>query len=156
MFGRVYAVIFNGVAVTAQQDFFEINVASSKVVRIHSLHLSQETNVSDANEKELRIAVKSGQTTTGSGGSTPTAIPRSASDTAYAGTAKANNTTKASTGTIVTHSIRTWNIRVPMDVYWPPDQRIELGPSVRATVELLTTPAASTTISGELVIEEMG
>jgi hypothetical protein len=156
MLGRVYSITFNGVAVTAQQDFFEINVASTKVVRIHSLHLSQETNVSDANEKELRVAVKSGQTTSGSGGSAPTAIPREGGDAAYAGTVEVNNTTKATAGTIVTHSIRTWNIRVPLDVYWPPDQRIALAPSVRATVELLTTPAASTTMSGELVIEEVG
>lgn len=156
MLGRVYSVIFNGVAVTAQQDFFEVNVASTKVVRIHSLHLSQETNVSDANEKELRLAVRSGATTSGSGGTTPTATPRALGDSAYAGTVEVNNTTKATTGTIVTHSIRTWNIRVPLDVYWPPDQRIELSPSARATVELLTTPAASTTMSGELVIEEVG
>lgn len=156
MLGRVYSVIFNGVAVTAQQDFFEVNVAATKVVRIHSLHLSQETNVSDANEKELRVAIKSGQTTSGSGGSAPTAIPRAGGDSAYAGTVESNNTTKATAGTIVTHSIRTWNIRVPLDVYWPPDQRIELAPSARATVELLTTPAASTTMSGELVIEEVG
>lgn len=154
--GRMYSVIFNGVAVAAQQDFFEVNAASTKIVVIHSLHLSQETNVSDANEKELRLAVKTGATTSGSGGTAPTAVPRVTGDSAYGGTVEANNTTKATTGTIVTHSVRTWNIRVPLDVYWPPDQRIIMAPSARLTVELLTTPAASTTMSGELVIEEIG
>src|SRR4051794_35687622 len=148
---RMYSIPFNGVTVSAQQDWFEVNVAASKIVRIHSLHLSQETNVSDANEKELRLAVKSGQTTSGSGGTAPTAVPREAGDSAYAGTVEVNNTTKASTGTIVTHATRTWNIRVPLDVYWPPDQRITLAPSARATVELLTTPAAAIVMSGELV-----
>lgn len=156
MQGRVYAIPFNGVAVTAQQDFFEIVSASTKLVEIHSIHLSQETNVSDANEKELRIAVKTGQTTTGSGGSTVTPTPRVSGDAAFAGTTKANNTTKASTGTIVTHDVRTWNTRVPLDIFYPPDQRVVLAPSARGTVELLTTPAASTTMSGVVIVEELG
>jgi hypothetical protein len=153
---KVFSVTFAGVAVVAQQDFFEVNAGSARVVHLHSIHLSQETNVSDANEKELRLAVKTGATTSGSGGTAPTAIPRVTGDTAFTGTVEVNNTTKATAGTIVTHSMRTWNIRVPLDVYYPPDQRIALVGGGRLTVELLTTPAASTTMSGELVFEEFG
>jgi len=153
---RVYAAQFNAVAVTAQQDLFEVNVASTKAVKIHSVHISQVTKSGDANEAELAILFKSGQTTSGSGGSTPTAVPRALGDSAYAGTVEANNTTKATSGTIVTHDARNWNIRVPFDIYWPPDQRIELAPSARFTVELATTPGSSTTMSGTIVLEEIG
>src|SRR3954467_2543579 len=131
---RMYSIPFNGVTVSAQQDWFEVNVAASKIVRIHSLHLSQETNVSDANEKELRLAVKTGATTSGSGGTAPTAVPRVTGDTAFTGTVEVNNTTKATAGTIVTHSVRTWNIRIPFDLYYPPDQRIALAGGGRLTV----------------------
>lgn len=153
---KTFSVTFNGVPVSAQQDFFEINAGSTRTVHLHSFHLSQETNVSDANEKELRIAVKTGATTSGSGGSAPTAVPRVTGDTAFSGTVETNNTTKATAGTIVTHSVRTWNTRVPLDVYYPPDQRIGMSGGLRLTVELLTTPLASTTMSGELVFEEFG
>jgi hypothetical protein len=92
---RIYSAQFNGVAVTAQQDIFEVNVASTKVVKIHSLHLSQSTEVGDAQEEGLSILFKAGATTSGSGGTTPTAVPRALGDAAYAGTVEANNTTKA-------------------------------------------------------------
>jgi len=154
--GRLYSAQFNGVAVTAQQDFFEVNVASTKVVVIHSIHLSQSTEVGDAQEEGLSILIKSGPTVSGSGGSTPTAIPRQLGDSAYAGTVEANNTTKANTGTIVTHDARNWNVRIPLDLYYPPDQRIVLAPSARLTVELGTTPADSITASGIIVFEEIG
>ena len=76
---RIYSAQFNGVAVTAQQDIFEINVASTKVVRVHSLHLSQSTEVGDAQEEGLSILVKTGATVSGSGGTAPTAVPRESS-----------------------------------------------------------------------------
>lgn len=153
---RKYAAQFNGVAVTAQQDIFEINVASTKCVIVHSVHLSQSTEVGDTQEEGLSILFKAGTTTSGSGGTTPTAVPRALGDAAYAGTVEANNTTKATAGTIVTHDARNWNVRVPFDVFWPPDQRIELAPSARMTVELGTTPADSITMSGTIVFEEIG
>lgn len=153
---RIYSAQFNSVAVTAQQDLFEVNVASTKAVIVHSLHLSQTTEVGDAQEEGLSILVKTGATTSGTGGTTPTAVPRELGDAAYAGTVEANNTTKATAGTIVTHDARSWNVRVPLDVFWPPDQRIKLAPSARLTVELGTTPADSITMNGVIVLEEIG
>ena len=154
--GRMYEASFNAVSVSAQQDLLEVNVASTKAVIVHSVHLSQSTEVGDGQEEGLNILVKTGATTSGSGGSTPTAIPRALGDSAYAGTVEANNTTKATSGTIVTHTARNWNVRVPLDLYWPPDQRIIAAPSARLTVELATTPADPITMSGSIVIEELG
>lgn len=153
---RIYTVSFTGTAVTAQQDFFEIAAAAGKNVKVLGLFLSQSTEIGDAQEEGLSILIKSGQTTTGSGGGTPTAIPLNVTDAAAGITAKVNNTTKASAGTIVTHHADNWNVRAPLMILWPERMQLELTGSRRMTVELGTTPADSITISGTLYLEEFG
>jgi hypothetical protein len=153
--GRIYTCQFGAVAVTAQQDLFEVAAAATGIVLVHELELSQVSEVADAAEEMLALLVKSGSTTTGSGGSTPTAIPRHFGDTAFAGTPKVNNTTKATSGTIVTHYAWNWNIRIPFLKVWTPETRPVISPSRRLTVELATTPADSITMSGTLTIEEL-
>ena len=65
-------------------------------------------------------------------------------DAAFGGTVEANNTTKASAGTIVTHEVHNWNVRVPYQRIWTPETRPVLSPSRRFTLELATTPADMT------------
>lgn len=154
--GRTYTVQFNGVAVTAQQDFFEIVAPADAVVELLEFHLSQSTEVGDAMEEGLSVLLKSGSTTSGSGGSSPTAVPLSLGDAAFGGTTEVNNTTKATTGTIVTHAAWNWNIRVPLDVIFTPETCKVLSPSARMTIELGTTPADSITVSGYAVFREIG
>lgn len=154
--GRLYTVSFTGVAVTAQQDFFEVVAPSDAIVRIHRIGLSQSTEIGDAMEEGLSVLLKSGQTTSGSGGSAPTAIPNELGDAAFGGTCEANNTTKASAGTIVTHYAWNWNVRMPFEHVFTPEERPILSPSRRGTVELGTTPGDSITMSGYMVIEELG
>lgn len=153
---RMYSVSFAGVAVTAQQDFFEVVAAAGKNCRIRALYLSQSTDVGDAAEEGLSILLKSGSTTTGSGGSAPTPVPMNVTDAAAGFTAEANNTTKATAGTIVTHHADNWNIRMPYQLILPPEMCAELTGSRRFTVELGTTPADSITVSGTLYVEEFG
>lgn len=154
--GRMYSVQFTGVAVVAQQDLFEITAAAGKVLRLHALYLSQSSEVGDAQEEGLSILVKSGQTTSGSGGSAPTPVPLNVTDAAAGFAAEVNNTTKASAGTIVTHHADNWNVRVPFQIIWTPETRPEITGSRRLTVELATTPADSITMSGTLYVEEIG
>lgn len=154
--GRIYSTQFNGVAATAQVDFFELNAASSKVVELLSVHLSQVTELADAAEEQLLVLIKSGQSTSGSGGSAGTSVPRMIGDAAFGGTTETMNTTKASTGTIVTHHAQNWNIRVPLDIIFTPETTIIVPPSGRLTVELGTTPADSITFAGTLVYREIG
>jgi len=154
--GRIYTVQFNGVAVTAQQDLFELVAPADGVVIVHDLHVSQLTDVKDAEEEMLLLLLKSGATTSGSGGSAPTAVPRELGDAAFGGTTEVNNTTKATAGTIVTHYAWHWNVRVPFDKIWTPEARPIISPSARATLELATTPADSITMGGTLTFEELG
>lgn len=151
----IYTAVFNNVAITAIQDLFEIVAASDAVVLIHDIHLSQNTDVGDAAEEVLRIELTSGHSTSGSGGSAPTAIPRNIGQAAFGGTVEVNNTTQASSGTIVTHYVWNWNIRVGFDKIFTPETRPRIAPSGRMCLELPAAPADSITASGSITFEEV-
>lgn len=153
---RMYTVSFTEVAVTAAQDLFEIVAAAGKNCRIHAVVLAQITETGDAAEEELSILFKSGQTSSGSGGSAPTPVPTNVTDAAAGFTAETNNTTQASGGTIVTHHADAWNVRAGY-VWIPPEKmQIELTGSRRFTVSLNGAPADSITMSGTIYVEEFG
>ena len=154
--GRMYSVSFVGVAVTAQQDFFEIVAAAGKPCVVHSIEIEQSTEVGDAQEEGLSILLKDGQTTSGSGGSAPTPAPVNFTDAAAAFVAEVNNTTKASVGTIVTKRAWNWNVRLPFLKLFTPETRPVVVGGARMTVELATTPADSITVSGTMMVEELG
>lgn len=154
--GRVYAATFNDVTVTAAQDFFEVNAPADAVVEVLEVHLSQQLELGDAMEEQLNILIKTGATTSGSGGSTPTAVPRMLGDAAFGGTVEANNTTKATGGTIVTHVARWWNVRLPFDLILTPETTLIMSPSARLTVELVGAPGDTMDISGEIIFKEIG
>lgn len=151
---RIYTAQFNGVAVTAQQDLFEIVAGAAIPLSIHELFLSQTTEVGDAQEEGLLILLKQGSTTTGSGGTAPTKVPRDVDDAASGATVAANNTTKATGGTIVTHECYSWNVRVPFQKIWTPETRPFAKGARRMTIELGTTPADSITLSGFITWSE--
>lgn len=154
--GMLYSAVFSGVAVTAQQDLFELAAPADCIVVVHQIILTQSTEVGDAQEEGLSILLKRGATTTGSGGSTVTPAPTEFGFAAAGSTAKANNTTKATTGTIVTLHAENWNVRSDKLILPTPELRLVLSPSQRLTVELATTPADSITMSGTLYFEEIG
>lgn len=158
----LYSNAFSAVAVTAQQDLFEITAPAGGVVIIHRIIISQTTEVADAQEEQLLLLLKRGATTTGSGGTT---IAQSAgmgmepNGPAFPGVVKVNNTTKASVGTIVTLHAEAWNVRGTYEYLPPPELRPILSPSAaaaRLTVELATTPADSVTINGVINFEYIG
>lgn len=146
---------FNGVAITAQQDLFELLAPTSTRVKLYMVKLTQTTEVGDAMEENLSILFKRGQTTTGSGGSTATPVALSAVDTAGSSTVKANNTTKASGGTIVTFDADVWYERSPYLWLPVPEARPIITANTRMTIELATTPADSITANGYLLFEEL-
>lgn len=152
---RIYTVQFAGVAATVQQDLFEIVAPSTAAVILHAIELSQTTELGDAAEEQLLIQLKSGQTTSGSGGTAPTPVPLAFGDAAAGATAEVNNTTKASAGTIVTHASWSWNVRGEFFKLFTPELRPILRASRRMTVELGTTPADSITLNGTLWFEEL-
>jgi hypothetical protein len=159
MGSKLYSVPFAGVAVTAQQDFFEVTAAAGKPLIIHSIEIEQSTEVGDAQEEGLSILLKRGTsaTTSGTGGTQAiTCPPVLSSDSAFGGTADINNTTKMTGGTITTLRAWNWNVRIPFFKIFTPETRPIVAGGERLTVELATTPADSITISGTMLVEELG
>lgn len=158
--GMMYTAQFNGVAVTAQQDFFELLAPADCVVYVHMIQITQTTELGDAAEEQLAILLKRGvgSVTSGSGGSTPTPAKLESGFASAGSTVEANNTTKmvVGSGTITTVDVDSWNIRQEKVWLMPPELRIILSPSERLTVELGTTPADSITMNGVIKFEEVG
>lgn len=153
---RIYTAVFEGVAVSVQQDLFEIVAPSDMSIILMELLLSQESEAKDAEEEMLRILIQSGYTTSGSGGTTVNAQPVASGDSADSCAIEGNNTTKATVGTIHTHRVEVWNIRAP-HLWLPPEKLwVELKASRRAVVRLEKTPNDPITMSGTLTFAEVG
>jgi len=160
MAGRVYTALFNEVAASAQQDFFEILAASGKLVEILEWGLSQSTHEGDAGEEQLHLLEKRGigTVTSGTGGGSATVNPVDDGDTAAGVTAEINNTTKMATGTGSIENIGTynWNTRIPYrHAYLDPDRPV-IAPGNRWALELATTPEVAATVSGYVRFMEKG
>jgi hypothetical protein len=155
--GRVYTVEFEGVAVTAQVDFFEISPADDKPIAVHGILLGQSSDVGDAAEELLRIRVIRGHTTSGSGGAAPTPVPLDPGDAAAGFTAETCNTTIASSGTTTNvYSPPPFNVRTGMEMWFPPEDRPKASQAnTTLVVRLMAAPADSLTMSGTLVVEEL-
>lgn len=153
----VYTVSFEQVAVTAVQDLIAATSASGKLCVLLALHLSQTNRGGDAQEEILGIRVRSGQTTAGSIGTAPTPTPNDPVGSSASGfTARANDTTQASAGTIVRHYTWNWNVRGPFDIILPEGMQIIFTNGRRLTFELFETPSVSMTMSGNMVVQELG
>lgn len=155
MTAQTYWAVFEGVAVTAAQDFFEITAPADSAIEIHEVKITQTSDVGDAAEEMLSTVIQTGATTSGSGGSSVT--PSTNLGGAAAGAAvEANNTTEASAGTILNRYRESWNIRAGLHYLPLPEDRIVLSPSARLTVTLITVPADSLTMDGTIVFSEIG
>ncbi len=155
--GRMYSAEFSKVAVTADQDLFELTPADEKPVAIHAVYLSQSTELADAAEEILNIKIIRGQATSGSGGSTSTPGVLNPLDTASGATVEVNNDTIASTGTAVDLHSDSWNVRAGLALIFDPDMRpkCSLSNGIRLVVRLMENPADSVTMSGTLYFEEL-
>lgn len=155
MNGRVYAVTFSAVAVTAAQDLFEITPADDKPIEIVGIELGQSSDAGDAMDELLQISIIRGHATSGSGGSAPTPAPIGLNDTAAGFTAEVNNTTIASTGTTVTLQTTCWNVRAGYIQWFPEGCRPTAAQGNTTIVVRQTVPADSLTMSGTLYVREL-
>lgn len=155
---RMYVATFDEVAVTAQQDLFDVAPATNKSIIIHELVLTQTTEVAEAQEEWLHIRFVRGFATVGSGGATNTPAPISGADTAFGGTVRINDTTKAVVGGGTTDVVRSDAFQVRSGYYYlptPETRIIVTAANTRLVIQLNTTPADSVTMSGSLLFEEL-
>lgn len=152
---RIYTIPIAPAALTALQDLFAIVSGTNRSTRLVGCHLFQTSDLGDAAEEILRLRIRSGQTTVGSGGTAPTPIPVDTGDAAASFTARINDTTQASAGTIVTHAELGWNIRMDKDWWLPSQYQFLFLGGRRWTFELPAAPADSLTLGGTLWVEEL-
>ena len=155
---RVYTVQFENVTITNANgvvDLFEIRPADDNPVRIIGCMIGQSTEIADAQEEQLRLRVIRGNTTSGSGGTTPTPVPVNADDAAAGFGADAVNPTVATAGTeVVVHS-DTWNVRIPFnppltpEMYWHSSEANGF-----LVVRLMQAVTDDVDMSGTLYVEE--
>lgn len=153
--GAVYVCAFSATAVTAAQDVFELNVASTcKEARLREVRIAQYSDAGDSAAEMLSVIIQKGYTTSGSGGSEGTVNPMDARSAAAASTVEINNTTVAADGTAITLCADAFNVQAGW-LYQPgPSDRPRLVASDRLVVRI-TAPADSLTMNGTLIFEEI-
>lgn len=157
--GRMYFVPFENVSVSAAQDFWELQPADDKPVKIWGWTLANvggTADAGDAQEETLRLSIVRGHTTSGSGGSSPTVSPCNRNDASAGFTAEVNNTTIASTAGTTIHAGVPFNVRIGGDYWFTP----EFAPTASQAdttivVRLVAAPADAVSMSGTLYVEEL-
>lgn len=151
--GRMYAAVFDEIAVTAAQDLFEIAAPADAIVKVHSWSLGQSSDAGDAESEQLSILAHRG-TASGSGGASVTPSPLEVGDAAFGGTVERNNTTQSVEGTLL--DSRCFNVMAGIEVVYIPETRPVISPSGLFILELMAAPNDSLTMNGVIVFEEIG
>lgn len=155
--GRKYWVDLVPTAVTVAADLLEITPADDKPVRILSVNLHQTSDFGDAQDEVISVVWVRGNTTSGSGGSTPTPRPCNPNDTAAGFTCEAFNTTAASSGTGVFGPRHGFSVRGGLERPYTPDEVFEASQgNTLLCLRMAAAPADSLTIGGSVLIEELG
>ena len=152
--GRIYSATFSAVSVSAAQDLFEVNTSATRPVVIHGVVIGQYSEAGDSQDELLSITLVRGNTVSGSGGSSATAAPLNAGDSAFGGTVEVNNTTVANTGSPVTVHADSFNVRAGWIWLPTPELRPIVDVSSRIVVRI-TAPADAITCNGTIYLEEI-
>lgn len=156
----MYKVSVAPVAFTVAADLLEILAPTDAAVIVHSWEVWQTTELGDAAEEILTLEEVRGigTVTSGSGGTTPTAQPVEDGETAFGGAIEASNTTRlaAGTGTLETVDRHGWNVRMPKEKIYLPEERPVISPGNRWTLSLSAAPADSVSVGVRAVIQELG
>lgn len=152
---RVYTVSISGTASPAAAfDLWELVPATAKPIRLLRIRIAQ-TSEPATEEEQLAITIQRGFTSSGSGGSTPSARPVNSTDAAAGFTPETMNTTQASGGSPVVLFEDTWNTRAGYDMAFAPEECIEAVNGERLVVQS-GAPADAVTIRGTLWFAEAG
>lgn len=159
--GRLYAVTFTAVAITAQQDLFYIKPAADKICFIEKCQLGLVGGSADAGDAQeelldVELIYIPATVTASSGGASATPRPVNANDAAAGFTSRTNDTTKAtSSGTLYPVDADGFNSRVPY-LYLPTDvHQAAVANAAAMVLRLNTTPADSISVNGTMLVREL-
>ncbi len=156
--GRMYTGEFNGAAVSAVQDIFQIGAPSDAIVVIHEIRITQDTEEGDAAAEMFEILANRfvSPGVNGSGGAALTARPLQSGDAAFGGTYEQDNTTVMSGGTATVVFRESFNVQVGF--FWtpPPPAQLILSPDQFFVVSTVETPTDAIDFVGTITFEEIG
>lgn len=153
---RCYTVNLAPTAIAvATTDLAELDAAAEIPIAIRAIRVWQTTDFSDAQDEVLTINVVRGNTTSGSGGSAFTPIPKNNRDVASGFTSEVGNTTAASSGTAVTVYSTGWNVRAPLEIIFPETEMPRTDGATLMCIRLGAAPADSLTIGLSVDVWEL-
>lgn len=119
--GRMYTIQTNNVSVSAVQDILAAYSSASRVIKVHGVQMGANGQTTVGNYR-IRLLHLAATVTTGSGGSAPTPQKVNPNDAAAALTARANDTTQA-TSNSATNVIFSDEFNPINGYYWQPPFR---------------------------------
>ncbi len=149
--GRMYSVSFTDVPVSAAQDFFQIEAVTKPAI-LHAIFLSQNSDVGDANAENLTVRFRR---VTDVLTNVTAEVQLDKGDGAALADLNVNDTTPLTTGAETIHA-ECWNIAIPFIWMPPPELRIVVPVDDVVTVNLVSAPTDSLTMSGVMYFEEIG
>lgn len=155
---RKYTVEFENVAITnanGDHDLFEITPADEHPCLVYGLFLSQNTELQEAQEEQLRLRVIRGHTTSGNG-TAATPAPLDPGDAAASFTAETVASTIASVGTTVNLHSDSWPVRAGYGLWLPEGSEWKVTQDqTTLVVRLMAGPADDLNASGTLYVAEL-
>lgn len=144
---RNYTIASTSSAETVALDLLELQPGDDLPNFIDGAEITQSTETGDSGEEMLQLALRRGNTVSGSGGVTTTANPVDSNDSAYGGTTPETlNDTKANTSGGTVKGPWSFNVRVGYFPLYPGNKahRVDQG-DARTAFELVNAPADSVT-----------
>jgi len=146
---RMYTVQFSEVAVSAQQDLFQIEALITPAI-IHAVYISQSSDVGDASAAMVSIQLRKATDAVTDDLAT---VQLDEGDATQTADVAINETTELVTGQLIYHS-EVWNIALPWVWLPPPEMRINVKIGEVLCVNMNTTDTL--TMSGTIYFEETG
>ncbi len=155
--GRMYSVVIEGVVWTPAQtdiDFFAWVGVADVAFRLHYIEIGQSEDAGDAAAEMLRWDINT-HTTVGSGGTTVTPQALTPGDASPVGIFRRMDTTRGSTS-ITTLWSGAWNVQAGLIWVPPPGVVIQTNGTTRLAIGSASTVNDDLTISGTMVVEQIG
>jgi len=154
--GRMYSASFDTINIAAVNDLVEISPADDVPIKFHACFVAQKTDVGDANEELLRIAIVRGHSTVGTGGQSSVLSGLDPSEADASSGVTFNNTTLATGGSPNTLHTESFNIRTGWAYLPTPEIRPKADQGdTTMVVRLVDAPGSALSIAGTLYIEEL-
>lgn len=151
----MYSIVIAATATSAAADLLELTAADDKPLEICGIEIAQTTDFGDAQDEGCRVSIVRGNTTSGSGGSTPTPAPLDPNDGTASFSAEVSNTTVASSGTAVTLMELGWNVRAGYSMFWPEGYRPKTNQGAGLLCIRQAAPGDSLTILMTVWVREL-